>query len=238
MANTTTSKPTTAPRCEHCGRELQPFRANGMTWGLRCCSCQEAQDAALRAEQEREQERMRGERRRWLRKLQRHGIGARYADAVTDMEDGSWYIFGDVGTGKTHAASALAIRALKRGEDVRKVTDVDLMGEIRATYNGDGSTERAVLRKYGGCDLLVIDDLGKAMEGGRPSEHTRRMLWEIVNARYEADLPLIVTTQYSRRELGELLGGDRTALSIVSRLAEMCKAISMTGADRRIGGAA
>ena len=81
--------------------------------------------------------------------------------------------------------------------------------------------------------LLVIDDFGKEP----PTDWALSQLFRVVNARYEALKPVVVTTQFSRPALIERLsknGDEQTAVAIVSRLFEMCRKVELAGSDRRL----
>ena len=64
------------------------------------------------------------------------------------------------------------------------------------------------------------------------------MIFQIVNYRYEAMRPLIVTSQYDLAGLEKRIarqGEYESARAIVSRLRQMCHVIELSGNDRRRG---
>jgi DNA replication protein DnaC len=73
-------------------------------------------------------------------------------------------------------------------------------------------------------DLLHLDDLGAE----KTSAWVLEQLYSIVNARYEAQKSILITTNLQREALAEQIG-ERT----VSRLEEMCEILPLTGADKR-----
>jgi DNA replication protein DnaC len=75
--------------------------------------------------------------------------------------------------------------------------------------------------------LLVIDDLSAE----RKTEYMQEIVFNVIDARYRAGLPLIVTTNLTREEL--LHPADLTYQRIYSRLFEMCTPIEVSGKDRR-----
>lgn len=144
------------------------------------------------------------------------------------------YVFGPVGTGKTHLASAVARMAVDDGMRVR-VTDMPgIIARLKGTF-GTQTSEEDVLSGLSRCGLLVIDDLGKEP----PTDWTLTQVFRVVNDRYETMRPVVVTSQYDLKALGGRLsrnGDVDTALAIVSRLSEMCAKHEMRGADRRLHG--
>ena len=91
----------------------------------------------------------------------------------------------------------------------------------------------AVLR-FASSDVLILDDLGKESA----SAWSASMIFQIVNYRYEAMRPLIVTSQYDLAGLEKRIarqGEHESARAIVSRLRQMCHEIKLSGEDRRRG---
>ena len=73
-------------------------------------------------------------------------------------------------------------------------------------------------------DLLHVDDVGAE----KTSEWVLEQLYAIVNARYEEERSILVTTNLERDELVEQVR-ERT----VSRLEEMCTLVPLFGEDAR-----
>ena len=73
-------------------------------------------------------------------------------------------------------------------------------------------------------DLLHVDDLGAE----KSSPWVLEQLYAIVNARYEGERSMVITTNLDRPALVEQIT-ERT----VSRLEEMCDVIPLHGADHR-----
>lgn len=145
------------------------------------------------------------------------------------------YITGAAGVGKTHLATAwlaeMAPRLVRLGEGYEDLaydeafwTSVpELLCELRATFNGEGS-EAEVLRKYSGAALLVLDDLGAQ----KVSDWTVESLYLLVSRRVNNCLPTIVTSNLKLKEL------DQIDSRLASRLGGMAYQ-DMPGGDRRLG---
>jgi hypothetical protein len=79
----------------------------------------------------------------------------------------SWFLFGPYGTGKTGLAVGYAGEYLKcYAETLNNWTPMlframpDVFSELRDTYNGKGSSEQEVIKKFTEVPLLILDDLG------------------------------------------------------------------------------
>jgi DNA replication protein DnaC len=137
---------------------------------------------------------------------------------------GLW-LFGSVGTGKTTLAMLVAKAALEASHSVAIYSMPRLLNEIRRTYDeGSDSSYIELLDHLAAVDLLHIDDVGAE----KSSPWVLEQLYAIVNARYEGERSMTITTNLDFAELVEQIG-HRT----VSRLREMCEAIPLDGSDHR-----
>lgn len=144
------------------------------------------------------------------------------------------FVSGPVGTGKTHLAAAIANYIMNRGTPVICQTMQDLLDGIRGAFNRDARvTSSAVLAVYKDVPLLIIDDLGKE----QCTEWAVSTVYNIVNGRYEALMPTIVTTNYNDAQLLRRLtpahGDSVTAEATIDRLREMCAGVLMSGESWR-----
>lgn len=188
-------------------------------------------------EWEQEQKRERGEKR--IERFLDCGIPPKFIDAKDSenwankiLSGRGLYIVGEVGTGKTYLASAIAKDVMDAGKSVRFMASIEALSHVRSVYGGRG-TEDEQFKSLSGCTLLVLDDLGKE----KITDWTLQTLFRIINDRYNYERPVIVTTQFSSVELAERLssGGDEaTAKAIISRLFEMCDPLEKGGKDRRL----
>lgn len=128
-------------------------------------------------------------------------------------------LVGAVGTGKTHAAYALANEAFDRGQLVVAAPVPDLLAALRPS--GDGGTLGTRARS---CDLLVLDD----MAAEKPSDWTAEQLSVLIDARVREERRQVVTTNATYGELDSRLG-PRT----MSRLTGGATVVRFTGPDRR-----
>lgn len=136
-------------------------------------------------------------------------------------------IMGEVGTGKSHLAAALANEAVSRGIRVSWVNTVDLLLRMEWEYRREEGHPWPLIEKYGAVPVLVLDDLGRE----KASESKRQLLYSILNRRKDNFLVTIATTNKTQLELEKEQIGEAS----VSRLWEMCKWTILTGGDRRLG---
>lgn len=150
----------------------------------------------------------------------------------------SLFIAGDIGAGKTYLASCIAVDLTRQGVRVlwRNVSDV--LREIRSAYDRKDISEQKIVDSFIAPDVLILDDLGKE----RPTEWAIEQLFSIINARYDRNKPVIVTTNYGGHELARRLTptkqangdtDDTTAQAIVDRLRGTSSVIILKGPSQR-----
>jgi DNA replication protein DnaC len=151
----------------------------------------------------------------------------RYVRDIDENLDGGrglWF-YGSVGTGKTTLAMLVSRSALDAGRSVAIYSLPRLLAEIRATFEADSEGSYVdFLDRLAVVDLLHIDDVGAE----RTSDWVLEQLYAIVNARYEDERSVIITTNLERDQLVEQIR-ERT----VSRLEEMCTLVPLYGEDAR-----
>ena len=145
-------------------------------------------------------------------------------DEHLDAGRGLWFM-GPVGTGKTTLAMLVSKAALEAGRSVAIYSLPRLLNEIRDTHRAERSHVE-LLDRLTAVDLLHLDDVGAE----RTTEWVLEELYSIVNARYEDQRSMVITTNILDRDaLCEQIS-PRT----VSRLTEMCDELLLDGDDRRM----
>jgi DNA replication protein DnaC len=123
-----------------------------------------------------------------------------YEKAWTYAQNPSgWLILkGGYGCGKTHLAAAIANYQLDQGRPVLFVVVPDLLDHLRSTF-APSSPVRFDQRfeSVRTAPLLILDDLG-AHSG---TSWAQEKLYQIVNYRYNAQLPTVITTNYELEDL-------------------------------------
>lgn len=160
------------------------------------------------------------------RRVREGGIPALFIDAKTDMQLESLYLFGDPGTGKTHTACALLMKAVRQGMTALYAT----MGKLGGSSFDERENLFAKMRRV---DVLCIDDLGKA----ETSEWANALAFRAIDERYGTGKTIIVTSNYNPNDLAAALARKSdvvTARAIVSRICGMTRRVEMEGRDRRL----
>ncbi len=158
----------------------------------------------------------------------------RAADSFNPKTD-NFFIYGPVGCGKTHIATAIAAnfngivvkpsQLFRAGRKFMTDGSVDEGDLVKLLSGWKLSTARYYALPP---QVLVIDDLGTE----KITDWNESFMQEILDARIgTASNGLVVTSNLSLDELSARLGGDR----LTSRLAGLCKVFSLAGEpDRRI----
>jgi len=134
---------------------------------------------------------------------------------------------GPPGTGKTHLATALAIRACQAGHRVAFATASGWVDRL-ATAHHDGRLQDE-LRRLGRYPLLVIDEVGYI-----PFEpEAANLFFQLVSARYER-ASLIVTSNKPFGRWGEVFGDDTVAAAMIDRLVHHADVIALKGDSYRL----
>lgn len=134
---------------------------------------------------------------------------------------------GPPGTGKTHLAIGLAIRACQAGHRVLFSTAAEWVARLaEAHHAGRIQHELARLGRY---PLLVIDEVGYI-----PFEpEAANLFFQLVSARYER-ASLIVTSNKAFGRWGEVFGDDIVAAAMIDRLVHHADVITLKGDSYRL----
>jgi DNA replication protein DnaC len=123
-----------------------------------------------------------------------YDLTQRYAE----NPEGWLVLFGGYGCGKTHLAAAVANRAIERGQPVLFVVIPDLLDYLRATFGPNSpATYDERFDQVRNAPLLILDDLGTQSSTAWAQEK----LFQILNHRYNARLPTVVTSNHRLEEI-------------------------------------
>lgn len=238
--------------CKNCDTPRSCF---GFTKKVRClCECQTKK---LAEQKELEQ---RAERLRQLEKLKVASLlGERYKNVTfgkTDMSNEDFakvadrarkycanagkvlaqgagiYLYGSKGTGKTHLTACIANELMSNYYSVLYTNFSEISKSIRATYSSRGESEQAFIDKLATIDFLFIDDFGtEAVARDGDDLWLQEKIFEVVNKRYNANKPIIFTSNYS---LADMIKNRGLADKTVDRISEMCEIIKLDGQSYRL----
>jgi DNA replication protein DnaC len=134
---------------------------------------------------------------------------------------------GPPGTGKTHLAIGLAIRACQAGHRVAFATAAEWVARLAEAHHA--GRLQAELTKLGRYPLLVVDEVGYI-----PFENeAANLFFQLVSSRYER-ASLIVTSNKAFGRWGEVFGDDVVAAAMIDRLVHHAEVISMKGDSYRL----
>jgi len=149
----------------------------------------------------------------------------RYVERWEEMraENVGVLFYGGVGTGKTFYASCIANALLDKQVTATATSFPRLLNLLQGTQEKQKLLDSLTKRK-----LLILDDLGVE----RDSSFGLEQIFNVVDARYHAHLPIIVTTNLTLEELKN--PGSVQYARIYDRVLEMCPVLlKLTGDSRR-----
>ena len=135
---------------------------------------------------------------------------------------------GDIGTGKTHVATSLAVAACQQSNRVRFFTAAGLTNDLLEAQAAHRLTrfEGSVLR----LDLLLLDEVGFVPFTKAGAD----LLFSCLAALHE-HVSLIVTTTVPFAQWAELFGGDqRLAAALLDRLTFHAHVLQFSGSSFRL----
>jgi DNA replication protein DnaC len=134
---------------------------------------------------------------------------------------------GPPGTGKTHLAIGLGIRACQAGHRVAFATAAEWVDRL-----GDAHTHNKLqdeLTRLGRIPLLVIDEVGYI-----PFEaEAANLFFQLISSRYER-ASVIVTSNKPFGRWGEVFGDDTVAAAMIDRLVHHSEVVSLRGDSYRL----
>lgn len=134
-------------------------------------------------------------------------------------------LYGAVGTGKTHLAVALGVKAINEGKRAVFYRVHDLVNELES----ESSKKAKALKKIAKSDLLILDEWGYLplhQEGAR-------LLFDIVSSCYETK-SIIITTNIEFGRWKGFLFDEKLTAAIVDRLVHHSHMIMFTGQSYRM----
>ncbi|MDY3206715.1 ATP-binding protein [Clostridium baratii] len=127
-------------------------------------------------------------------------------EKIKGSDNDSIALLGESGSGKTHLVSALINNFVSnKSIDIAYMSYIDAVTELKQNILNSEVYQKKV-SKYKNAQILVIDDLFK---GGYTDSDIRIML-EIINYRYSAKLPIMVSSEFFINDLIKIdkaLGG-------------------------------
>jgi DNA replication protein DnaC len=152
-------------------------------------------------------------------------VARNYVDNFDKMrKDGKGLlIFGTVGNGKSYAAACIVNALIDKGFPCIMTNFAEIRKAAQASFDG----AKRLSDMFSQCALLVIDDLATESD----TAYMQEMVYSIIDSRYRAKLPIIITTNLTSSEIKH--PADLFHQRIFSRLLEMCVPYENKGEDIR-----
>jgi DNA replication protein DnaC len=138
-------------------------------------------------------------------------------------------LLGPPGTGKTHIAIGLAVKACQAGHRVLFATATDWVTRLTDAHrHGLLPKELTRLRRYG---LIIVDEVGYL-----PFEQdAANLFFQLVSSRYE-HASLILTSNLRFSGWGGVFGDQAVAAAMIDRIVHHADVLTLKGASYRLRG--
>ncbi|TFC81931.1 AAA family ATPase [Cryobacterium cheniae] len=136
-------------------------------------------------------------------------------------------LLGPPGTGKTHLAIGLGIKAAHAGHRVLFATATDWVTRLQSAHQlGRLPQELVKLRRYG---LIIVDEVGYI-----PFEQdAANLFFQLVSSRYE-HASLILTSNLPFSRWGDVFGDHVVAAAMIDRIVHHADVITLKGSSYRL----
>ena len=222
--------------CGICGEKKETI----LSWQqLRVpCTCRCDREKQTQREEEDRRERVERRKRRCFshEELWRHTfnndnrrqpkmeLGRKYVKEWADMRRNNigLILMGNVGTGKSYCAAAIANALCELDIPVKFINLVEVLNDLQS--NPDRNEYIRTLTNF---SLLIIDDFGIQ----RQSEYAMEQVFNVIDNRIRSGKPMIVTTNLSLEDLK--MPDDVPRKRIYDRILSVCQPILFEGESMR-----
>lgn len=151
-------------------------------------------------------------------------LAKRYVEKFDINKNIGLILSGNVGTGKTYIALAIANALIREYKSV-KVTRLEKIFNYMTNFKEDKNKYLSEIKEL---DLLIIDDFSYEKD----SDFFLNIIFEIINIRYESMKPLILTTNLPLTVF--INNSNLNKKRINTRILEMCYPVRFNGENLRL----
>ncbi len=163
----------------------------------------------------------------WPKKVDRQGIeellGLGFIEGGRNI-----ILLGPNGVGKTMILKNVAHHAVVQGNTVRFTTASAMLADLAGQESSVALGRR--LKRYTQTSLLCIDEVGYLSYDGRYGD----LLFEVVTQRYEAERPIILSTNKVFEEWPDVFPHAACVVTLVDRLIHRAELFELQGESYRL----
>ena len=149
-------------------------------------------------------------------------------DEILKLNDGLLFK-GDCGTGKTFLANCICNFLIENGYSVLSFKLADYFRVLREDFELKTGLETKMLEAIKEADMLFIDDLGSEKLS---EDWGKEKLFSLIDTRYGAKKPILITTNLTTLEMLEFLKYKNTN-KILGRINQMTKEFNFNWKTKR-----
>lgn len=136
-------------------------------------------------------------------------------------------LVGTPGTGKTHLATALGVKAIRQGINVKFWRVSDLVDELERSWSGEFLTNfKHKISKY---QMIILDEMGYVPFSRTGAE----LLFQLISEWYETK-SVIITSNLEFSQWNKVFIDPKLTAALVDRLIHHAHIVSFTGESYRL----